>query len=222
MTLLEKHVVRKHDGLAVVLREGQLLRLTQPEGPQVIDFNAFNLDDPWEHLGSSVTRRRETIHPTTGNTLWTRAPWGAPHARDRRGYRPAPAVAERGGHARHAQRAVLRREQGGALRHRLAGVPGDPRESGGAVRTQRQLCTRPVQHLHAHGDRREQPDVLGRAVRREGRRLHRHARADAVHRRGLSLPRPVERARRAGVWASRYTRRGRRRPERVRLSCSRT
>lgn len=78
MELLETHVVRKHDGLAVVLREGQLLRLTQPEGPQVIDFNAFNLDNPWEHLGSSVTRRRETIHPTAGNTLWTRAPWERP------------------------------------------------------------------------------------------------------------------------------------------------
>ena len=78
MRLLERHVVRKHDGLAVVLREGQLLRLTQPEGPQVIDFNAFNLDDPWEHLGSSVTRRRETIHPTTGTKLWTRPPWERP------------------------------------------------------------------------------------------------------------------------------------------------
>ncbi|MXY59832.1 MAG: urea carboxylase-associated family protein [Chloroflexi bacterium] len=76
--LLETHVVRKHDGLAVVLREGQLLRLTQPEGPQVIDFNAFNLDNPWEHLGSSVTRRRETIHPTTGTKLWTRPPWERP------------------------------------------------------------------------------------------------------------------------------------------------
>lgn len=78
MRLLERHVVRKHDGLAVVLREGQLLRLTQPEGPQVIDFNAFNLNDPWEHLGSSVTRRRETIHPTTGTKLWTRPPWERP------------------------------------------------------------------------------------------------------------------------------------------------
>ncbi len=78
MGLLEQHVVRKHDGLAVVLRQGQLLRLTQPEGPQVIDFNAFNLENPWEHLGSSVTRRRETIHPSTGNTLWTRAPWERP------------------------------------------------------------------------------------------------------------------------------------------------
>ena len=75
MGLQESHVVRKHDGLAVVLREGQLLRLTQPEGPQVIDLNAFNLDNPWEYLGSSVTRRRETIHPSTGNTLWTRQPF---------------------------------------------------------------------------------------------------------------------------------------------------
>ena len=81
MRLLESGIVRKHDGLALVLREGQVLRLTQPEGPQVIDFNAFNLHDLWEHLGSSVTRRRETIHPTTGTTLWTRPPWERPMLR---------------------------------------------------------------------------------------------------------------------------------------------
>jgi uncharacterized protein YcgI (DUF1989 family) len=78
MQLVEEHIVKKHDGMAVIVRGGQLLRLTQPEGPQVIDLNLFSLDHPWEHLGSSVTRRRETIHPTTGNKLWSRAPWERP------------------------------------------------------------------------------------------------------------------------------------------------
>ena len=55
------------------------------------------------------------------------------------------------------------------------------------------------QPLGTSEDRRERPDVLGGAVRREGRRPHRPAGADAVHRRGLSLPRTVERARRASV-----------------------
>ena len=75
MELLDSFLIPKGDGRAFVVQAGQHLRLTQPEGPQVIDFDAFNLDNPREYLGSSVTRRREKIHITAGNTLWTCPPW---------------------------------------------------------------------------------------------------------------------------------------------------
>ena len=75
MNLIESFFVPKAEGKAFVVSEGQLLRLTQPEGPQVIDFNAFSLDSPREHLGSAVTRRQEAIHPTKGNRLWSCPPW---------------------------------------------------------------------------------------------------------------------------------------------------
>ena len=78
MELRESFLVPKATGRGFVVQQGQLLRLTQPEGAQVIDFDAFNHDDPRETLGSSVTRRREAIHLTTGNQIWTRAPWERP------------------------------------------------------------------------------------------------------------------------------------------------
>ena len=43
MRLLESFLVPKATGKAFAVKEGQVLRLTQPEGPQVIDFNAFSL-----------------------------------------------------------------------------------------------------------------------------------------------------------------------------------
>jgi uncharacterized protein YcgI (DUF1989 family) len=78
MELRESFLVPKATGRGFVVQQGQLLRLTQPEGAQVIDFDAFNHDDPRETLGSSVTRRREATHLTTGNQIWTRAPWERP------------------------------------------------------------------------------------------------------------------------------------------------
>ena len=71
MRLLESFLVPKATGKAFVVKEGQVLRLTQPEGPQVIDFDAFSLEDPREALLTSVTRRYERIHLTTGDRLWS-------------------------------------------------------------------------------------------------------------------------------------------------------
>lgn len=71
MRLLESCLVPKATGKAFVMKVGQVLRLTQPEGAQVIDFNAFSLEDPREALLTSVTRRYESMHVTTGNQLWS-------------------------------------------------------------------------------------------------------------------------------------------------------
>lgn len=75
MKLVESYLVPKGTGKGFVVHKGQVLRITQPEGPQVVDFNALNKENPRERLGSSSTRRQEGIHVTVGNHLWTCPPW---------------------------------------------------------------------------------------------------------------------------------------------------
>ena len=71
MELLESFLVPKATGKAFVVKAGQILRITQPDGPQVIDFDAFSLEDPRENLLTSATRRYGPSHVTTGDTLWS-------------------------------------------------------------------------------------------------------------------------------------------------------
>jgi uncharacterized protein YcgI (DUF1989 family) len=59
MELINSFLVPKATGKAFLVKAGQILRLTQPEGPQVIDFDAFSLEDPREYLLTSATRRYE-------------------------------------------------------------------------------------------------------------------------------------------------------------------
>jgi uncharacterized protein YcgI (DUF1989 family) len=75
MRTVEKFVVPKATGKGFLVQRGQLLRISQPDGPQVVDFDAFNAANPKEYLGASVTRREEGIHVTAGNKLWTCPPW---------------------------------------------------------------------------------------------------------------------------------------------------
>ena len=75
MRLIEKFVVPKATGKGFLVKKGTILRISQPEGPQVVDFDAFNADNPKEYLGSSVTRREEGIHVSVGSRLWTCPPW---------------------------------------------------------------------------------------------------------------------------------------------------
>jgi uncharacterized protein len=74
MKLVDRFLIPKGTGKGFLVQKGQTLRISQPEGPQVVDFNAFNYDHPREFLGSSVTRREEGIHVTTGSFLWSCAP----------------------------------------------------------------------------------------------------------------------------------------------------
>jgi uncharacterized protein YcgI (DUF1989 family) len=71
MELLDSFLVPKATGKAFVVKAGQILRITQPDGPQVIDFDAFSLEDPREYLLTSATRRYGPSHVTTGDTLWS-------------------------------------------------------------------------------------------------------------------------------------------------------
>jgi len=75
MRVIEKFLVPKATGKGFLVQKGQLLRISQPDGPQVVDFDAFNAGNPKEYLGSSVTRREEGIHVSVGSKLWTCPPW---------------------------------------------------------------------------------------------------------------------------------------------------
>jgi uncharacterized protein YcgI (DUF1989 family) len=74
MRLVEKFIVPKATGKGFIVKKGQLLRISNPEGPQVVDFDAFNADNSKEYLSSSVTRREEGIHVTTGSKLYAGPP----------------------------------------------------------------------------------------------------------------------------------------------------
>ena len=78
MTMVEEiHIPARH-GRAFEVKQGQILRLTQKAGSQVIDFNAWNRHNPHEMLWAGRTRIIEGAHPTTGNRLWSVEPWMRP------------------------------------------------------------------------------------------------------------------------------------------------
>ena len=58
-------------GGAIEVKQGQVLRISQPDGPQICDFNAFSAEDPKEHFWSGRTRIIENAHLTTYNRLWS-------------------------------------------------------------------------------------------------------------------------------------------------------
>ena len=74
MELLDSFLIPKGDGRAFVVQVGQHLRLTQPEGPQVIDFDAFNLHDYKEHMDVSVSRGSVGFRPAKGNIIFSNPP----------------------------------------------------------------------------------------------------------------------------------------------------
>jgi uncharacterized protein len=61
-------------GKAFVVKAGQYLRVSTPEGPQVADFDIFSLENPREMFSSSRTRSDRGIHVTTGDVLMSTPP----------------------------------------------------------------------------------------------------------------------------------------------------
>jgi uncharacterized protein YcgI (DUF1989 family) len=68
-------IVPPRSGRAFEVQRGQVLRIRLPEGPQIVDLNAFNLDNLREAFSSSVTRQFQSVHPTTGHRLLSVPPW---------------------------------------------------------------------------------------------------------------------------------------------------
>src|SRR6476620_3660099 len=77
-TLVDAFVIPIRSGRAWPVRAGQLCRVNVIEGPQVADFNAWNLHNPRERLWAARTKQLEASHVTTGNRLWSCLPYLRP------------------------------------------------------------------------------------------------------------------------------------------------
>lgn len=71
--VLEDIIPARH-GRAYELSQGQIIRVSCPEGPQVADFIAFNRDDPTEQFWAARTRVIHGGHLQVGDSLWSRPP----------------------------------------------------------------------------------------------------------------------------------------------------
>lgn len=75
---VDSFVIPIRSGRAWPVRAGQLCRVTIIEGPQVADFNAWNLHNPRERFWAARTKQLEASHVTTGNRLWSCLPYLRP------------------------------------------------------------------------------------------------------------------------------------------------
>jgi hypothetical protein len=73
IVVLDRYV-EKETGSAFPVRQGQVLRISCCDGPQVCDFNAFAIDDPAEHFWSGRTRTLQGAHLSVGDRLWSTEP----------------------------------------------------------------------------------------------------------------------------------------------------
>ncbi len=76
--VIEEYTLQPGTGKAVVVRDGQVIRLQQIGGGQCIDFNCYNLHDRNELMSAGRTRSIHGVSPATGDLLWTKAPWERP------------------------------------------------------------------------------------------------------------------------------------------------
>jgi uncharacterized protein YcgI (DUF1989 family) len=76
LALVGSFVLPKEQGLAFEVKRGQVLRVIQIEGPQVVDFNAFVLENFDERFCAGRTRSQiGNIHPKVGDALWSVSPY---------------------------------------------------------------------------------------------------------------------------------------------------
>jgi uncharacterized protein YcgI (DUF1989 family) len=79
-TRVAEGIVPALSGGAFEVRRNQIFRITQVEGPQICDFNAWNRDDPSEFFWSGRTRIIENTHLTVFNRIWSTHPRMRPMA----------------------------------------------------------------------------------------------------------------------------------------------
>lgn len=72
--VLAEYLIEPGKGVAIEVKEGQVLRIEQVEGMQCGDFNVYNLHDRNEHLHSGRTMILHGFSPTKGDLLWSNGP----------------------------------------------------------------------------------------------------------------------------------------------------
>ncbi len=77
-TLIDSFTVPIRSGRAWPVLRGQLCRIVAIEGPQVADFNAWNLNNPRERFWAARTRQLQSAHVTTHDRLWSTLPYLRP------------------------------------------------------------------------------------------------------------------------------------------------
>ncbi|AIO36850.1 DUF1989 domain-containing protein [Burkholderia pseudomultivorans] len=77
---IESHVVPIRSGFAWTVPAGHVFRIVTLEGPQVADFNMWNLHNPRERMWASRTRQLQAAHVTTFDRLWSTLPYLRPMA----------------------------------------------------------------------------------------------------------------------------------------------
>jgi len=77
-TLVDRFIVPIRSGKAWPVRAGQLCRIVVVEGPQVADFNAWNLHNPRERFWAARTKQLHSAHVTTYDRLWSCLPYLRP------------------------------------------------------------------------------------------------------------------------------------------------
>ncbi|KAB0638572.1 urea carboxylase-associated family protein [Burkholderia latens] len=75
---IASHVVPIRSGFAWTVPAGHVFRIVTLEGPQVADFNVWNLHNPRERMWASRTRQLQAAHVTTFDRLWSTLPYLRP------------------------------------------------------------------------------------------------------------------------------------------------
>ncbi|AOJ35270.1 urea carboxylase-associated family protein [Burkholderia metallica] len=77
---IESHIVPIRSGFAWTVPAGHVFRIVTLEGPQVADFNMWNLHNPRERMWASRTRQLQAAHVSTFDRLWSTLPYLRPMA----------------------------------------------------------------------------------------------------------------------------------------------
>jgi uncharacterized protein YcgI (DUF1989 family) len=77
-TPVDQFVIPIRSGRAWPVRAGQLCRVVTVEGPQVADFNVWNLHNPRERFWSARSRQLHRAHVTAFDRFWSVLPYLRP------------------------------------------------------------------------------------------------------------------------------------------------
>lgn len=79
-TLIDRFVVPVRSGHAWPVKAGQVCRIIAVEGPQVVDFNVWNLHNPRERFWAARTRQLHSAHMRVFDRFWSCLPYLRPIA----------------------------------------------------------------------------------------------------------------------------------------------
>src|SRR4029077_11936146 len=73
-SLIDRIIVPVRSGRAWPVTAGQVCRIVAIDGPQVVDFNAWNLHDPHERFWAARTKQLHSAHMRVLDRFWSCLP----------------------------------------------------------------------------------------------------------------------------------------------------